>query len=459
MLKTDILEFVETHGKEFTDLSDRIWEYAETCFKEQKSSADQIEILKKYGFSIATPVADMDTAFIAEYGSGKPVLAFLGEYDALPGLSQKADVTEPDPLEDGGNGHGCGHNILGSGMVEAVCATREMIEKYHMEGTIRYYGCPAEEGGGGKVFMVRAGAFDDVDAVLSWHPGYGNFMMTPMLGCITASYEFTCRDPRNPHIASMDALDAAELMNTSVQYLREHILPGCRLEYAVLNPGGSASNMPKKNVKVLYCVRAASNQYVKFLFDRLTAISKGIAIVANVEVSEPHITNAYASFIPNNVLQEALYKICQENMPVSYTDEELEYARKFQPLGRGANRLDPIDLKFEPYRHDGRINPASTDVGDVSMVAPTCGCHFVINCTGTLSHSIPLVAQGKSSIAHKGLHQCGKVFAEFACQLLSDEELLQNAKAEFDVMRNGESFKTFLPENVTPRTVLRDMYS
>ncbi|MBQ6582476.1 MAG: amidohydrolase, partial [Mogibacterium sp.] len=454
-IREDIISYLNENGTEFTDLSDRIWGYAETCFTEFQSAKDQINLFTAHGFRITTPVADMDTAFIAEYGEGKPVIAMLGEYDGLPNMSQKADATEFCPIEEGGNGHGCGHNILGAGMVAAACATKEMIDKYSLKGTVRYYGCPAEEGGGGKVFMVRAGAFDDVDCALSWHPGLDNIMMVDMFGCITGSFHFHSPDPRGPQ-ASMDALDAAEIMNVGVQYLREHVTPGTRIETAYVDAGGIASNVPKTNVTVLWCVRAFENDYAKKIFDRVMDIARGAAMISNTTMTGPTITNAYAGLRLNKTLQELVYNVSCDYMPIEYTEEEYKYAKPFQAMGRNQDRELSIDQGMQPMRP--WTNSACTDVGDVSMIAPTCGVHYVAGATGTRSHHFTTVAQGKSSIAHKGLLFCGKVMSTVACELYQNEELMNQITAEFNEMTKGKKFHTYLPDYVTPESVRINMY-
>ena len=328
----ELSALVEGRKKEWCDLSDRIWEYAESRFQEFRSVADQIEIMKKYGFSVTEKLGGADTAFVAQWGKGKPVIGFLGEYDALSGLSQKADSTEIDPLVPGADGHGCGHHLLGVGNMAAVVALKEYMEKEGMEGTIRYYGCPAEENAGGKAFMVRDGAFDDCDFCLTWHAGPTNYVNTT--GCLANFRVFftfhgtSSHAASNPHLGR-SALDAVELMNVGVNYMREHMIDQARIHYAVTNTGGTAPNVVQAEAQVLYAIRAPKVTQVKELYERVCKIAKGAALMTETEVEIRHVA-AYSDYIGNDVMQGLLRENIEKFLPVEYTEEELQYAKKFQ---------------------------------------------------------------------------------------------------------------------------------
>ena len=254
----DVIQWINEQSDLFINLSDQVWTFAETGYKETKSAETLATALEDAGFSLERGIADIPTAFVGSYGSQKPIIAILGEFDALPGLSQDV-VPEKKPIEEGGNGHGCGHNLLGTGALAAAMAVKEAIAAGDVQGTIRYYGCPAEENGSGKAFMARAGLFDDVDLSLTWHPGsFNGSISVNMLSNIKVKFKFhgqashAAADPHN----GRSALDAVELMNVGVNYLREHIIPEARMHYVILNGGGIAPNVVPPFAKSLYMIRA-----------------------------------------------------------------------------------------------------------------------------------------------------------------------------------------------------------
>ena len=267
-MKEHLMTIIYQHSKEFEEVSDAVWGFAETCFNEHKSSALQMKVMADRGFRITTPVCGMDTAFIAEYGSGKPVLAILGENDALPDLSQVADSDKEEPIVPGGNGHGCGHNLLGTAGMEAAAALKLYMEENNMPGTIRYYACPAEEGGGGKIYLACGGAFDDVDIAVTWHPSDKNRVTVAGKSCVIANFTFK---GKAAHAAATPwngrcALDAMELMHVGLQFLREHMTTDCRIHYSVLNGGGVAANVTHSEAVTQCIVRSMDGEYLNELF-------------------------------------------------------------------------------------------------------------------------------------------------------------------------------------------------
>ena len=289
-----ITNYLDQHSRDYMEMSDAIWEYAEHRFQEHKSAAQQQAYLAAQGFRIRADLAGEETAFIAEYGEGKPALAFCGEYDALAGLSQQAGVPRREPLPEQPYGHGCGHNLLGTGCLAAAAALKACMEREGLPGTIRYYGCPAEENAGGKAFLVRDGLFDDCDIALYWHPFAYNQVV---YGSSNANFRvfFTfhgaaAHAASAPHLGR-SALDAVELMNVGVNYMREHMIDEARVHYAVTDTGGNAPNVVQRQAQVLYAIRAPELGQVKHLYDRIVKIAQGAALMTEtaVEIGRAHV--------------------------------------------------------------------------------------------------------------------------------------------------------------------------
>ncbi|MCQ2558274.1 MAG: amidohydrolase, partial [Oscillospiraceae bacterium] len=279
----------------FEQISDTIWSYAETRYHESKSAKLLCEALEGNGFCVTRPYAGIDTCFLAEYGSGRPVIGILGEYDALPGLSQVADCPEKKPVEAGGNGHGCGHHLLGTASLEAVCMLKQLMEQNAIQGTIRYYGCPAEEGGAGKGFMVRAGVFSDVDACITWHPMDVNGVMNHTLANMRMLFDFY---GKSAHAAAApfegrSALDAVELTDIGCNYLREHVIPEARIHYAITDAGGPAANVVQAHAQEVYCIRAPRQDQVEEIFGRVCNCARGAALMTDTR-AEIQVVSAYA---------------------------------------------------------------------------------------------------------------------------------------------------------------------
>lgn len=460
-------DLINKKHEKFVEVANEIWGYAELAYNEHQSSELQMKFLEEEGFTIKKGVGGIETAFTAEYGSGGPVIGFLGEFDALPGLSQKADIARKEAIIEGGTGHGCGHQLLGTGCMQASVAVKDYIKENHIPGKVIYYGCPAEEGGAGKAFMVREGVFDEADVCLAWHPNDVTVGSTSTLANARVFYNFKGTSSHaavSPHLGR-SALDSVELMNIGVNYLREHMIPEARIHYAVTDTGGNAPNVVQANAQVLYSVRAPENDQLFELLERVNNIAKGSAMMNGTEV-EIQVVSAYADMVQNKTLDQLIYKHIQETYPLQYTEEELEYAQDFFEVGdqtnimmyrklaqtfmgeKGANLFNgPMAMGYFPP------NPqkmGSTDAGDVSWNIPTAWFTGQTYALGTAAHSWQAVAQGKSSIAHKGMKAAATVMAKTAVDILSQPELVEKAKLDLENKLNGRKYKTIIPTDVKP---------
>jgi len=470
----DMKKYIDDHKQLFIEVNDKIWDYAETRFEEYQSAELLCAELEKAGFTVTKGVANMPTAFVGEFGHGKPVIGILGEYDALSGLSQEGGVSEYKPLVSGEPGHGCGHNSLGTGALAAVMAVREYLIAEGLSGTIRYYGCPGEEGGSGKAYMARAGLFDDVDAALTWHPGGQNSVWTTSsLANFQVYYRFHGRAAHAagaPHLGR-SALDAVELMNVGVNFLREHVIPEARMHYAILNSGGSAPNVVQAEAEVLYLMRAPQLDYVRDMYERINDIAKGAALMTGTTL-EIVFDKGCSNYIPNGVLGDVLYDKLQEVVAdVEYTAEEQTYAQEIsktfpkaaspfatlKPLvdEEGRKLLNYLETqhicdKVVPYVKIDKAMPGSTDVGDVSWVTPTAQFSGVGCAIGTPGHSWQYVAQNNTGIAHKGVLIAGKTLALAAVEIMKNPELITKAQEELIEKLDGRTYICPIPEGVEP---------
>ena len=449
MSKEQLYALMDEKARDFEEMSDAVWEYAELCFKEYRSTALQREYMEREGFRITSPVARMDTAFIAEYGSGKPVLAILGENDALAGQSQMADIPEEKPLEPGANGHACGHNLLGSAGIEAACALKRYMEANGVQGTLRYYACPAEEGGGGKVYLAASGAFDDVDAAVSWHPYAENGVENSGLAAITVRFSF---EGKAAHAAAepwngRSALDAVELLCVGTQYLREHVLPDSRIHYAITDTGGGMGNVVPQHAQAQFIIRAGTSEYMEELYARILKICEGAALMTETKFLEPYIVSVYAGFVRNSVMDELILDNFRPLLPMQYTPEELEYAKKFQPFGSRPDAETPIDFGLDETVN--RPAAGSTDVADVSHVTAISQARVACAAIGTVAHGWANTAQGKSAIAHRGMHTAAKVMAGALYDLYADPELVKKVREEYD-RTHKTPYHTLMPVDREP---------
>lgn len=450
MYKSELKTIIHNNKEKFENISDKIWENPETKYEEFKSSKIQINFLKENGFRIKEGIANIKTAFWAEYGKGFPVVGILGEFDALPNLSQVSDIAEEIPLEEGKPGHGCGHHLLGSASMEAVCSLKVLMEKRGIKGTIRYYGCPAEEGGAGKAFMVREGVFDDVDIAFTWHPGDMPVIMNKSLANTRIIFNFkgiSAHAAAAPHLGR-SALDAVELMNVGANYLREHIIPEARLHYAILNAGGDAPNVVQAEAKSFYAIRAPKITQLGEIVRRVSDIAKGAALMTETKV-DIKVVSAYANLVANEALDKIMVENIKEFLPIEYTKEEIEYAKKFNALTSRPNPDNPMNTQLFVVP-DNFIPPVSTDAGDVSWVVPTSILGAPTYAAGTQVHHWSAVAQGKSSIAHKGMHFAALIMASSALDVFNNTEIVEKAKKDLEKAKKGENYISLIPKETKP---------
>ena len=433
----------------------QIWEYAEVGYKENKSAALHVQNLKAAGFTVETGVAEIPTAFVATYGSGSPVIGILAEYDALPGLSQTAS-TEKNPIAGKNAGHGCGHHLFGTASVGAGIAIKELIATGKLKGTIKVYGTPAEEGGSGKVFMVRAGLFNGVDAVIHWHPDDANAVTTTSaLANKSAKFKFY---GISAHAAAApdqgrSALDAVEAMDNMVNMMREHVPQETRIHY-IITSGGKAPNVIPDFAEVYYYVRHPKRKDVVEIFDRVVKAAEGAALGTGTTMKYDIIGGTHDLLI-NKTLAEAMQINLEKVGGVSYTDAELNFAKKLEASFVGAK----VDLAtagtVKPLSYISEGNSGSTDVGDVSYALPTVGLRAATWVPGTAAHSWQAVAAGGTEIGTKGMLVASKTMALTAIDLMSNPVLLAKAMEEFIKSKGDYKYKALLGD-IKPALNYRD---
>jgi aminobenzoyl-glutamate utilization protein B len=462
--RSDIWLGIDAIKASFIALSDRVWATPEVCYTEARSCAEHLAELRRQGYRITENVADIPTAVMGEWGEGGPVIAFLGEYDALPGLSQEAGVAEPRPLEAGGHGHGCGHNLLGSAALLAATAVKDWLSAHKAPGRVRYYGCPAEEGGAAKAFMVRAGTFDDVDIAITWHPSsFWEVAVTPSLANTRADFTFTGRTSHaaaSPHLGR-SALDAVELMNVGVNYMREHMPSDARVHYALLDAGGIAPNVVQAHARVRYSIRARDLPSMTELVERVHKIAQGAALMTETKM-EMRIISAVSNALHNTPLEETLHRIMQELGPPHFDETDKDFAAKIRATLTEKDiasvyhtiGMDPTDRPLADFLVplDAKRNPliGSTDVGDVSWVVPTVQVHAPTIAIGTPLHTWQVVAQGKSPHAHKAMVQAAKAMAGLGVKALTEPDLIAAAKADLKKRTTRTPYVSPLPDDVAP---------
>ncbi len=448
---SSVLDFVTEQAPVLAELSDRIWETPELGLHETKSSATLAGALEAAGFAVEREVAGMPTAFIATYGEGSPVIALLGEFDVLPGLSQQRGVAEHRPIVLNGPGHGCGHNLLGTAAAGAAMAVRHAIRRGEVKGTVRFYGCPAEETLVGKVFMVKDGRFADVDCALTWHPGAGNQLMNEVHTAMNSA-RFTFHGVA-AHAAGMpengrSALDAVELMNVGANYLREHVHSSTRIHY-VITDGGLAPNVVPNRAEVWYYVRAPRRAQVEEVYARLLDIARGACLMTGTTHDVRLVAGCYDT-LPNRTLDGLLQQVMEEIGAPTYTEEEHALARQLQstfPKGALEKALDDlrkrgVDLgrpgdagtdlveRILPPPPYGEFVGGSTDVGDVSYVVPTAQVRTVTAPLGMPGHSWQNVVSVGSAIGRRGMQFAAQILAAAACELMRNPELIARAQRE-----------------------------
>jgi aminobenzoyl-glutamate utilization protein B len=460
----DIWRHVEARQDEFIGLSDRIWDMPELNFQEIRSSAEHVAMLEKEGFRVTKGLAGIPTAIMGEAGDKGPVIAILGEFDALPNLSQEAGVAEHRPLPGNGAGHACGHNLLGAGAMLAAAAVKNWLAEQGIEGRVRYYGCPAEEGGAAKTFMVRDGVFDDVDIAISWHPApFSGVNEAHSLAILLLDFTFTGRASHAaaaPHLGR-SALDAVELMNVGVNYMREHMPSDARIHYAHLDSGGIAPNVVQARAKVRYLVRATDLPGLNKLVERVKKIADGAAMMTETQVSS-QIVSAMSNLLGNTPLEETMYRAFEHLGPPDFDAADRAFAQKIQATVRqddidsaharfGIPVTDaPLCDRIVPLDAKGAKMVGSTDVGDVSWAVPTVQARGATYAIGTPGHSWQLTAQGKTPAAHKGMVHVAKVMAATAADVLADPALLARAKADHQARLAKTPYVCPLPEGLEP---------
>lgn len=431
--------------QQFTSISDQIWEFAEPRYQEFHSSALQADFLEQEGFTVTRNLGGIATAFSASFGSGHPVIGLLGEYDALPCMNQIADSPEKQTDHTGAAGHGCGHNLLGTGAMEAACLIRDWLLHTHSEGTVIYFGCPAEEGGAGKAFLTRSGCFHGLDFALAWHPGSKTGLIKEALANIRVIFDFTGKSAHaaaHPELGR-SALDACELMNVGVNYLREHVKSDARMHYAYLNDGGDAPNIVPAAATLLYALRAPESAYVTELYDRVSDVAKGAALMTGTRVS-CRTVSAYAELLSVPAMEALMMEAMQEAEKPEYTDDDYEYAARF-----AADQASPsIDTAILPA--DQSINLGSTDVGDVSWQVPTGLIGVTTEATGCALHTWQVVAQGKSPLAHKGMHYAARILFAAAKKLYESPERCALIQDDYQNVIGHRTYQSMLPDSVKP---------
>ncbi|MCI8512763.1 MAG: amidohydrolase [Lachnospiraceae bacterium] len=475
MKDLELLEHIlEEKAETILRANDEIWNYAELAFHETQSAALLKSILRDEGFTLTEGDAGIPTCFTGtfSYGSGKPVMGILGEYDALSSLSQKAAQTEKEPLTPGAPGHGCGHCALGAGSLAAALAVKDYLKEQKKDGTVIYFGCPAEEGAGSKQFMARAGMFDSVDFVYTWHPSTKNAVEAVHNNAIMgANFSFTGVSSHAggaPHLGR-SALDAVELMNVGCNYLREHTIPDARIHYAYIDAGGTAPNVVQDHAVIRYEVRSPRVSQTKELFERVKNVARGASIMTDTTV-RCDLSMAFTEYIPNHALAAVADECLKEVGAPKWSEEDYALAKAFLDTYNEETRENiraeiaeaygeehveeilkrPLDSTVHPFNPDKiKIVAGSTDVGDVGYAAPTLNINIATCCIGNVGHSWQMVAQSCSPLAHKGLLTAAKVIALSCIRTMDRPEVIEAAKKEVQ-KRNGGHYTCPLPDSVQP---------
>lgn len=452
-------------------VADRIWEYAELSLQEFRSAALYCDVLRQEGFAVEQGICGIETAFSAAYGSGRPVIGILAEYDALSGLSQAGGSAVQQELVPGGTGHGCGHNLLGAGALAAALGVKHYLQTTGRPGTVVLYGCPGEEGGAAKAFMARENLWRGLDAALTWHPDECNEVATGSTNaCIQVQYTFhgVAAHAAGCPERGRSALDAVELMNTGVQYLREHMDSRARIHYAITDAGGRSPNVVQAKASVLYMVRSDKVKKALELQARVDKIAEGAALMTETTCERKFI-DGLAETIPNHALEAVLYRNFEQTGVPAYTQPEAEFAEKIAASYDAAGHLPGTGSEDSAYAaqvqtllHGGAMNdvllplyqgeafcPGSTDVGDVSWECPTAQLHVAAWPNGCPGHSWQNVSCAKSDTGRKAALYAGKVLCGAAIDLMESPEILQTAQAEFR-QRTAAGYSCPIPPDAVP---------
>lgn len=446
--KAALVTSIEKQADAYWNLARQIWDWAEPGYQEEKSSALLASYLEQAGFSVEMGVAEIPTAFVASFGSGKPVIGILAEFDALPGLAQEVAPERRPRAGSNGYGHGCGHHLFGTASTAAAIALAEQMKAGRLQGTVRLYGTPAEEGGSAKVFMARAGVFDDCDAVLHWHPGDENAAGdATCLARIAVKFRF---HGYSAHAAGApeqgrSALDAVTLTNHAAELLREHTPDFTRIHY-VITSGGGAPNVVPNYAEVFYYVRHPDAAVVQELYQRLLKCAQAGALATETRLEVEYLGGTY-NILPNRTLSEIMLRNLRELADLEYTEEERAFALELQKTLKSPKPLESIK---EVRDRRGQLTKGSTDVGDVSWVVPTTGLTAATWVPGVPAHSWQAVACGGMSIGKKGMLLAAKTLAATAWDLYQDPQTLQAAKAELIGRRAGKRYEPMLQPGQKP---------
>jgi len=464
--KQDILHWLDQNQSALIKIADDHWENPEIALKEFRAARLEADYLEGLGFKVTWGSGGMPTAFIAEWGSGNPIIGFLGEYDALLNLSQK-NIPTQDPVTPGGLGHGCGHNLLGVGALGAVAAVKTWLQENKTSGTVRYYGCPAEEILAGKVYMARDGAFNDLDAAFNFHPSTMNSASKGgAVALNNIKFRFHGRAAHaggSPHLGR-SALDAVELMNIGANYLREHVESSTRIHY-VITHGGDLPNIVPPEAEVWYFLRAPERKYLDEVTDRIRKIAQGAALMTETTMEEIFHTGCY-NVLSNYYLADLQYKNMQEIGPIHFSSQEIEFASllnqqypkemiddSLKEVNKGLKKhgipeLDSLPCLLEknyPSMDEGEVMTGSTEVGDVSWITPLSMLWTTCAASAAPSHNWGFTASCGTSIGHKGMLHAAKVMALSAIDLFAEPEHLPRIRAEFEKAIKGKPYVTPLP--------------
>lgn len=445
--KQAAVQSVDKHAADLTKLSDQVWAFAETALREHKSSKVLADYAQKQGFKVERGVSQMPTAFVATYGSGRPIIGIMGEYDALPGISQKASSVK-EPLVEGAAGHGCGHNLFGAASLGAALAIKEQIQSGKLKGTIKFFGTPAEEDIGGKVYMARDGLFNDVDVMFAWHPGDKNQADTTSSQAMVSLYvEFygkaahAAADPWN----GRSAVDALEIFTHGVNMMREHIKPSSRMHYVIMK-GGDVPNVVPEYGKVWLWLRDWKRTEVESLLARARKLAEGAAIMTETK-SKITVLGGSWEILVNTEGERLLDRNLRWLGPINYTEDELNFARTIQKATNVP--AEGMDTSFKAV--DGQeVEGGSTDVGDVSWVVPTLHVTIATSPKAAPWHAWPVVATSGMSIGHKGLVQASKTLAASMVDLYEQPALIEQIQAEFKEKKGNVVFDPYIPDGPPP---------
>ena len=447
--KQTVLNSIAQQEKDLIGISDKVWAAAEIAMKEYQSAKVLSDYAEQKGFKVTRNVAEIPTAFIAEYGSGKPIIGILGEFDALPGLSQKA-IPYKEALKAEAAGHGCGHNMFGTASLGAAVAIKDLIAAGKLKGTVRFYGTPAEEDLAGKVYMARAGVFNDLDVCLDWHPDYenkANMQSSQAIVSYTVLFKgksaHAAADPWN----GKSALDAAELLNIGMNFMREHVKPSVRIHY-VYKQAGNVPNVIPDVASVWLWIRDSKRSGVAEVEERMKEVAKGAAQMTRTQV-EFQMENGLYELLVNETGAKALHKNMQLVGPIVYTEQEKAFADKI--MKEYGNEVLGIDGTVKPLETKREDPPGgSTDVGDVSYIVPEITLNATTAPYKSPWHSWVVVACGGMSIGHKGMLFAAKSLGTTMVDLFENESLRKEIRAEFEKKKGNEVWKAMLPDGPPP---------